>query len=127
MEMKQHFMMFAAYNYWANGQIYDVAAELTDEEFGRDVGAFFGSMMGTLNHLLVADRIWMKRFTSEGEAPRAGASVTVGRWRRAWARRPQRRRRRVRCSAERCVHWGHSTITITVVPGSRFRRARPPG
>ena len=69
--MKRHFMMFAAYNAWANGQIYDAAAELTDEEFGRDVGAFFGSMVGTLNHLLVADRIWMKRFTSEGEAPKA--------------------------------------------------------
>jgi uncharacterized damage-inducible protein DinB len=69
--MKQHFMMLAAYNSWANGQIYDAAAELTDAEFSRNVGAFFGSMMGTLNHLLVADRIWMKRFTSEGEAPKA--------------------------------------------------------
>ncbi|RVD62795.1 DinB family protein, partial [Mesorhizobium sp. M7A.F.Ca.ET.027.03.2.1] len=56
--MRQHFMMFAAYNQWANGRIYDAAAELDDEEFNRDVGAFFGSMMGTLNHLLTADRIW---------------------------------------------------------------------
>jgi uncharacterized damage-inducible protein DinB len=64
-------MMFAAYNAWANEQIYDAASELTDAEFSRDVGAFFHSMMGTLNHLLVADRIWLKRFTSEGEAPKA--------------------------------------------------------
>lgn len=67
--MKQHFMMFAAYNQWANGRIYDAAADLDDEEFNRDVGAFFGSMMRTLNHLLTADRIWMKRFTGEGDAP----------------------------------------------------------
>jgi uncharacterized damage-inducible protein DinB len=67
--MRQHFMMFAAYNQWANNRIYDAAAELVDEEFNRDVGAFFGSMMGTLNHLLTADRIWMKRFTGEGDAP----------------------------------------------------------
>ncbi|CCV06082.1 DinB family protein [Mesorhizobium metallidurans STM 2683] len=67
--MKQHFMMFAAYNQWANGRIYDAADDLTDEEFNRDVGAFFGSMMRTLNHLLTADRIWMKRFTGEGDAP----------------------------------------------------------
>jgi uncharacterized damage-inducible protein DinB len=67
--MKQHFMMFAAYNQWANGRIYDAAAELLDEEFNRDTGAVFGSMMGTLNHLLVTDRIWMKRFTGEGDAP----------------------------------------------------------
>lgn len=67
--MKQHFRMFAAYNQWANGRIYDAAADLDEEEFDRNVGVFFGSMMGTLNHLLAADRIWMKRFTGEGDAP----------------------------------------------------------
>lgn len=67
--MKQHFRMFAAYNKWANGQLYDAAADLTPEELVRDMGAFFRSLLGTLNHLLVADRIWMKRFTGEGQAP----------------------------------------------------------
>jgi uncharacterized damage-inducible protein DinB len=67
--MKKHFMMFAAYNRWANGRIYDAAAQLSEEAFARDTGAFFKSMMGTLNHVLVADRVWMKRFTGEGEAP----------------------------------------------------------
>jgi uncharacterized damage-inducible protein DinB len=61
--------MFAAYNQWANARLYDAAADLGDGEFSRDTGAFFGSMMGTLNHILVADRIWMKRFTGEGDAP----------------------------------------------------------
>jgi uncharacterized damage-inducible protein DinB len=69
--MRQHFMMLAAYNAWANGRIYDVAATLTEEEFCRDTGAFFKSMMGTLNHLVAADRIWMKRFTGQGDAPAA--------------------------------------------------------
>ncbi|WP_309083974.1 DinB family protein [Chelativorans sp.] len=67
--MKRHFEMMAAYNRWANGLLYDAAAGLTNEEFTRDVGAFFGSMLGTLNHLLVADRVWMNRFTGEGDAP----------------------------------------------------------
>ena len=67
--MKRHFMMFAAYNRWANSRVYDAAAGLSEEEFNRATGAFFGSMMGTLNHLLTADRIWMKRFTGEGDAP----------------------------------------------------------
>ena len=69
--MKQHFRMMAAYNQWANEQVYDAAADLGEEEFGRDVGAFFKSMRGTLNHLLVADRIWLKRFTGQGDAPSA--------------------------------------------------------
>jgi uncharacterized damage-inducible protein DinB len=69
--MKKHFMMFAAYNQWANGRIYDAAALLSDEEYRRNTGAFFKSMMGTLNHIVAGDRIWMKRFTGEGEAPAA--------------------------------------------------------
>jgi len=67
---KQYFTMMAAYNKWANGRVYDAAAALDADEFTRDVSAFFKSMMGTLNHLLVTDRIWMRRFTSEGDAPR---------------------------------------------------------
>jgi len=69
--MQQHFRMFAAYNRWANAQVYDAAAKLSEEELRRDTGAFFGSLLGTLNHVLVADRIWLKRFTGEGEAPKA--------------------------------------------------------
>lgn len=67
--MKKHFMMFAAYNQWANARIYDAAATLSEEELHQDAGAFFKSMTGTLNHLVAADRIWLKRFTGEGEAP----------------------------------------------------------
>lgn len=67
--MKQQFSMMASYNRWANSRLYDAAAALTSDEVDRDVGAFFGSMLGTLNHILVADRIWMKRFTGEGNAP----------------------------------------------------------
>ena len=67
--MRRHFQMFAAYNRWANAAVYDAAADLSADELARDMGAFFGSLIGTLNHILVADRIWMKRFTGEGAAP----------------------------------------------------------
>jgi uncharacterized damage-inducible protein DinB len=65
--MKAHFQRFAAYNQWANARLYAAAATLSDEEWHRDTGAFFTSLAGTLNHLLVADRIWMRRLTGEGE------------------------------------------------------------
>lgn len=68
--MKQHFTMFAAYNQWANRRIYDAAATLSSDEFERDAGAFFKSLMGTFNHLLTTDRIWMHRFTGKGAAPK---------------------------------------------------------
>ncbi len=52
----------AAYNEWANTRIYAAAARLSDSDYRRPLGAFFGSVHGTLNHLLVTDRIWMDRF-----------------------------------------------------------------
>ncbi|RUM15682.1 damage-inducible protein DinB [Rhizobium phaseoli] len=67
--MLRQYRMFAAYNRWANAQVYAAAAALSDAEFRSDRGAFFGSLHRTLNHLMVADRIWMKRFTGIGEAP----------------------------------------------------------
>ncbi|MBF9195743.1 DinB family protein [Microvirga terrestris] len=67
--MKQHFAMMAGYNAWCNERLYDAAAQLSDPDYRADRGAFFKSVHGTLNHILVADRIWMRRFTGEGEAP----------------------------------------------------------
>ncbi|OJT99218.1 MAG: damage-inducible protein DinB [Rhizobium sp. 63-7] len=67
--MLKHFGMFADYNRWANGLLYAAAATLDDADYRRDTGAFFGSLHATLNHLLSADRIWMKRFTGTGAAP----------------------------------------------------------
>jgi uncharacterized damage-inducible protein DinB len=68
--MQQHFAMFARYNTWANGRIYAAAAALPDVGYRADRGAFFGSLHATLNHVLVGDRIWMQRFTGEGETYR---------------------------------------------------------
>lgn len=67
--MLKTFQMFAAYNQWANARLYAAAHELTPEAYHENKGAFFGSLSGTLNHILAADRIWMKRFTGKGEAP----------------------------------------------------------
>jgi uncharacterized damage-inducible protein DinB len=67
--MLKQYRMFADYNRWANALVYSAAADLTDVEYRENRGAFFGSMHATLNHILSADRIWMKRFTGQGDAP----------------------------------------------------------
>jgi uncharacterized damage-inducible protein DinB len=67
--MTSRYTMFAAYNAWANERLYDAAARLSDADYRADRGAFFKSVHGTLNHLLLADRIWMRRFTGSGEHP----------------------------------------------------------
>ncbi len=61
------FRQLAAYNAWANSRVYEAAAKLADEDYRRPTGVFFGSLHGTLNHLLLTDRLWLKRLTGAGE------------------------------------------------------------
>ncbi|MDB6157589.1 MAG: DinB family protein [Gammaproteobacteria bacterium] len=67
--LKAHFVMFASYNKWANARLYRMSGALPQEAYRRNVGAYFGSLHGTLNHLLTADRIWMRRLTGSGDHP----------------------------------------------------------
>jgi uncharacterized damage-inducible protein DinB len=53
----------ARYNRWMNDKLYALAATLGDDARKRDCGAFFKSIHGTFNHLLLADRVWLARFT----------------------------------------------------------------
>lgn len=69
--MTSRYPMFAGYNAWCNERLYDAAAGLSDAAYRADRGAFFKSLHGTLNHLLVGDRIWMARFTGKGEVPKS--------------------------------------------------------
>jgi uncharacterized damage-inducible protein DinB len=65
----ENFRQLADYNHWANRRLYAAAFEMPDEDYRRATGVFFGSLHGTLNHLLLTDRIWLKRLTGEGEHP----------------------------------------------------------
>jgi len=58
----EYCQMMARYNRWMNERLYASCAELTETKRTRDRGAFFGSIHGTLNHLLWGDRMWMGRF-----------------------------------------------------------------
>jgi len=60
--VKAHFQQFAEYNAWANRRLYDTCARLDPAEFVAPRAGFFPSIQRTLNHILVADRIWMGRF-----------------------------------------------------------------
>ncbi len=69
--LQRHFLMMATYNRWANRRLYAAVAALEDAQYRREAGVYFNSVHGTLNHLLVADRIWMHRLQGEGAQPRA--------------------------------------------------------
>ena len=59
-----HIRLLASYNSRMNVKVYDAAAKLPAPELALDRGAFFKSIIGTLNHIVVADIIWLKRFAA---------------------------------------------------------------
>ena len=61
----EYCQLMARYNRWMNERLYALLSDVPDEERKRDRGAFFGSMHGTLNHLLWGDRMWLGRFIDE--------------------------------------------------------------
>jgi uncharacterized damage-inducible protein DinB len=68
--LRQHLQLMARYNLWASQRLLAAVDVLADEPYQRDVGLFFKSVHGTLNHLLVAEHLlWMPRF-AEGKAPK---------------------------------------------------------
>ncbi len=52
----------AAYNAEMNRRLYKAAARIPDAARRQERGAFWGSLHGTLCHLLWGDRMWMSRF-----------------------------------------------------------------
>lgn len=66
--------LMAEYNAWMNARLYDAAAKLPAEAVAADRGAFFGSLLGTLEHIVVGDTIWLKRFA---EHPSGGPLAPV--------------------------------------------------
>ena len=67
MALKSYFTLMAEYNQWMNESVYATASQLSHEQLSADTGAFFGSILGTLNHILVANIIWLKRFACHEE------------------------------------------------------------
>jgi uncharacterized damage-inducible protein DinB len=62
-----YFATLARYNVWANQRLYQACAALSETEYLRERPSAFGSLHATLNHILVADRIWIARI--EGRTP----------------------------------------------------------
>lgn len=59
--IEHNFQTLAKYNQWMNDKLYACASKLSQDELTKDRGAFFGSIAGTLNHITVADILWLKR------------------------------------------------------------------
>lgn len=63
--MREHLCRMARYNRWANARLYDACAALNEATYLAEGKMFFGSIHGTLNHILVGDRLWLARILGE--------------------------------------------------------------
>jgi len=61
----RNFQTLARYNALANRRLYEACNRLPDAERKKTRQAFFGSIHGTLNHIVIGDRIWLARFAGE--------------------------------------------------------------
>jgi len=72
-----HFTQLARYNVWATARLLNGVAAVSDADYRRDVGLFFKSIHGTLNHLLVGEhQLWYVRF-AEGTSPRVALDAEL--------------------------------------------------
>ncbi len=77
MNAQQHFQTLARYNVWATHRLLEAVEKLSDEDYRRDVGLFFKSTHGTLNHLLVGEHmLWYPRF-AKGISPKMDLAEEV--------------------------------------------------
>lgn len=65
MSQNANFILLADYNTWMNTKLYDAAATLPVADLAADRGAFFGSIIGTLNHIVLGDTVWLQRFVNQ--------------------------------------------------------------
>ena len=59
--LSEQFRAFSHYNAWANARLYEACGRLAEADYLAPRPAFFGSLHGVLNHILVADRLWLGR------------------------------------------------------------------
>jgi uncharacterized damage-inducible protein DinB len=72
-----HFLQLAHYNAWATRRLLDAVAAVPEADYRKDVGLFFKSIHGTLNHLLVGEHmVWYRRF-AKGVSPQKADGVTL--------------------------------------------------
>lgn len=70
MDAQRHFQRLARYNAWATARLLDAVAAVPEADYRRDLGLFFKSIHGTLNHLLVGEQLlWYRRF-ADGVSPK---------------------------------------------------------
>ena len=107
MDARRHYATLARYDGWATRRLFEAVDALSEPDYRRDVGLFFKSVHGTLNHLLLTGALlWYPRF-ADGSSPSLRLDAEV---------EPDRSALRVRL-VEAAARW---EALIPTWPESRF-------
>jgi len=71
MPLLKQFKLLASYNQLMNQRLYAAVATLPETKVKEDAGAFFKSLLGTLNHILVGDILWLQRFSNHSASQKS--------------------------------------------------------
>ena len=64
MSEKPQFILMAEYNQLMNQRVFDASMKLSSAVLSENKGAFFKSIINTLNHIMIGDILWLKRFSN---------------------------------------------------------------
>jgi uncharacterized damage-inducible protein DinB len=65
----RHFSAQARYHVWVTHRLLEAVSRVSDEDYRKNVGLFFKSIHGTLNHMLVGEHLlWYPRY-AKGDSP----------------------------------------------------------
>jgi len=74
---KDSFRILAQYNIWATQRLCESLKVVSDDDFNKDVGLYFKSIVGTLNHLLLGEHyLWYSRF-KQGVSPAIALNTMI--------------------------------------------------
>ncbi len=68
MSEKTQLILMADYNKIMNKRMIESSKNLSNISLSENKGAFFKSVIGTLNHIMIGDILWLKRFLSYSNA-----------------------------------------------------------
>ena len=94
MEMKSHMRQMCGWHVWAIERFFASVDRASDADYRLDIGLFFKSIHGSVNHMLVVERLWrgrlngvpagLKSLDQELESDRAKLKELVLDSARAW-------------------------------------------
>ncbi|MFT0693201.1 DinB family protein [Acinetobacter bereziniae] len=74
---KDDLRRFAQYNIWATQRLCECLKAVSDADFNQDIGLYFKSIAGTLNHLLLGEHyLWYSRF-KENHSPTMALNTVI--------------------------------------------------